>query len=94
MNSITASCADSAIGCKRNLRGDTLQSKRGIPMRPTTIITVVAVVFALLVVAKSRTVGITEATGSTTQSTMSTDAFDVGHAGMKNIPPVPDFPPP
>ena len=60
-------------------------------MRPTTIITVVAVVFALLVVAKSRTVGVAEATGSTAQSAI---AVDAGHAGMKNIPPVPDFPPP
>ena len=37
-------------------------------MRTTTTIAIVAVVFALLVVAKSRTVGITEATGSTAQS--------------------------
>jgi hypothetical protein len=60
-------------------------------MRPTSIIAVVAAVFALLVVAKSRTVGITEATGSTAQSAI---ALDVEHAGMKNLPPVPDFPPP
>jgi hypothetical protein len=42
-------------------------------MRPTTIVTVAAV-FALLVVAKSRTVGITEATGSTAQSAITLDA--------------------
>jgi hypothetical protein len=60
-------------------------------MRPTSIIAVVAVIFALLVVAKSRTVGVTEATGSTAQSAITLDA---GHAGMKNLPPLPDFPPP
>ena len=59
--------------------------------RPTTIATVVAVIFALLVVAKSRTVGVTEATGSTAQSAI---AVDAGHAGIKNLPPLPDFPPP
>ena len=59
-------------------------------MRTTSIITVVAVVFALLVVAKSRTVGVTEATGSTAQSTIS--AADVER--MKNLPPLPYFPPP
>jgi hypothetical protein len=51
-------------------------------MRPTNIVTV-AVVLALLMVAKSRTVGITEATGNAAQSTMS--ALDVGRAGMKNL---------
>jgi len=40
-------------------------------MRTTSIITVVAVVFALLVVAKSRTVGPNEATGNPVQNTMS-----------------------
>ena len=59
-------------------------------MRPTTIVTVAAV-FALLVVAKSRTVGITEAIGSTAQSAI---ALDAGHASLKNLPPLPDFPPP
>jgi hypothetical protein len=48
------------------------------------------VVFAFLVVAKSRTVGVTEATGSTAQSTIS--AADVER--MKNLPPLPYFPPP
>ena len=55
-------------------------------MRTTTTIAIVAVVFALLVVATSRTVGVTEATGNTAQSTMSIYALDVGHAGMKNLP--------
>jgi hypothetical protein len=55
-------------------------------MRPTSFIAVVAVVFALLVVAKSRTVSITEATGSTAQSAMSIYDLDVGHANMKNLP--------
>ena len=60
--------------------------KRGIPMRTTSIITVVAVVFALLVVAKSRTVGPNEATGNPVQNTMSIYDLDVGHANMKNLP--------
>ena len=59
-------------------------------MRPTTIIAVVAVVFALLVVATSGTVGVTEATGNTAQSTIL--AADVER--MKNLPPLPYFPPP
>jgi hypothetical protein len=63
-------------------------------MRTTTIATVAVVVLALLIVAKSRTVGVTEATGNTAQSTTSNDALDVGHAGMRNLPPLPDFPPP
>ena len=42
-------------------------------MRTTTTIAIVAVVFALLVVAKSRTVGVTEATGNAAQSTMSNE---------------------
>jgi len=39
------------------------------PMRTTTIATVTIVVLALLIVAKSRTVGLTEATGNPVQST-------------------------
>ena len=54
-------------------------------MRTTTIIAVVAVVFALLVVATSRTVGSTEATGSTFQNTVSTYDLHVGHPNMKNL---------
>jgi hypothetical protein len=59
-------------------------------MRTTTTIAVVAAVFALLIVAKSRTVGSTEVTGSTARSTIS--AADVER--MKNLPPLPNFPPP
>ena len=59
-------------------------------MRTTSIIAVVAVVFALLVVATSRTVGVTEATGNTAQSTIS--AADVER--KKKLPPLPNFPPP
>jgi len=62
-------------------------------MRTTTFVTVAAVVLALLIVAKSRTVGVTQATGNAAQSTMSIYALDVGHPGMKNLP-VQDFPPP
>ena len=55
-------------------------------MRTTSIIAVVAVVLALLIVAKSRTVGLTEATGNPVQSTMSIYDLDVGHPNMKNLP--------
>jgi hypothetical protein len=44
------------------------------------------VVLALLIVAKSRTVGLNEATGNPVQSTMSVYALDVGHPNMKNLP--------
>ena len=59
-------------------------------MRTTTTATVAVVVLALLIVAMSRTVGVTEATGNTAQSTIS--AADVER--MKNLPPLPNFPPP
>jgi hypothetical protein len=55
-------------------------------MRTTTIVTTVAVVLALLIVAKSRTVGLTEATESPFQNTMSTHDLHVGHPNMKNLP--------
>ena len=55
-------------------------------MRTTSILTVVAVVLARLIVAKSRTVGLTEATGNPVQNTMSTYDLDVGHPYMKNLP--------
>ena len=54
-------------------------------MRTTSILTVVAVVLALLIVAKSRTVGLTEATGSPVQNTVSIYDLDVGHPNMKNL---------
>jgi hypothetical protein len=49
------------------------------------MLTVVAVVLALLIVAKSRTVGLTEATGSPVQNTVSIYDLDVGHPNMKNL---------
>ena len=55
-------------------------------MRTTTIVTLATVVLALLIVAKSRTFGLNEATGNPTQSTMSIYALDAGHANMKNLP--------
>ena len=55
-------------------------------MRTTTIAAVAVVVLALLMVAKSRTVGSTEATGSTFQNTVSTYDLHVGHPNMKNLP--------
>ena len=54
-------------------------------MRPATIVTVATAVLALLIVAKSRTVGLNEATGNSAQSTMSIYALDAG-ANMKNLP--------
>jgi hypothetical protein len=54
-------------------------------MRTTSILTVVAVVLALLIVAKSRTVGLTEATGNPVQNTMSIYDLDVGYPNMKNL---------
>ena len=54
-------------------------------MRTTTIATVATVVLALLIVAKTRTVGLS-ATGNPVQSTMSIYNLDVGHANMKNLP--------
>jgi len=54
-------------------------------MRTTSMLTVVAVVLALLIVAKSRTVGLTEATGSPVQNTVSIYDLDVGHPNMKNL---------
>ena len=64
---------------------DTLQS-RGMPMRTTTIATVAVAVLALLIVAKSRTVGLMEATGNPVQNAMSIYDLDVGHPNMKNLP--------
>ena len=55
-------------------------------MRTTSIIAVVAVVFAPLIVAKSRTVGLTEATGSPPQNAVSTYDLHVGHPNMKELP--------
>ena len=55
-------------------------------MRTTSILTVVAVVLALLIVAKSRTVGLTEATGSGIQNAVSIHDLHVRHPNMKNLP--------
>jgi hypothetical protein len=54
------------------------------PMRTTTFLSVTAVVLAFLIVAHSRTVGLT--TGSPLQNTMSIYDLDVGHPNMKNLP--------
>jgi hypothetical protein len=50
------------------------------------ILTVAVVVLALLIVAKSRTVGLAEATGSSSQSTLSIYDLGKGHPNMKNLP--------
>ena len=55
-------------------------------MRTTTIATVAVVVLALLIVAKSRTVGLTEATGNPPQNAVSTYDLHVGHPNMKELP--------
>ena len=54
-------------------------------MRTTAIATVAVVVLALLIVAKSKTVTLTEATGSPVQNTVSTYDLHVGHPNMKNL---------
>jgi hypothetical protein len=54
-------------------------------MRTTAIATVAVVVLALLIVAKSKTVTFTEATGSPVQNTVSTYDLHVGHPNMKNL---------
>ena len=54
-------------------------------MRATTIATVAVVVLALLIVAKSKTVTLTEATGSPSQNAVSTYDLHVGHPNMKNL---------
>ena len=43
-------------------------------------------VLALLIVAKSRTVGLTEATGNPQRNTVSIYDLSVGHSNMKNLP--------
>src|SRR3974390_3141173 len=58
-------------------------------MEPTqcerqTFLSVTTVVLAFLIVAHSRTVGLT--TGSPLQNTMSIYDLDVGHPNMKNLP--------
>jgi len=52
-------------------------------MRTTPIVTVAAVVFALLIVAKSKTANLTEATQNPLQNTVSIDDLGVG---LKNLP--------
>ena len=54
-------------------------------MRTTTIAAVAVVVLALLIVAKSKTVTLTEATGSPLQNGVSTYDLHVGHRNMKNL---------
>ena len=56
-----------------------------MPMRTMPIVTVATVVLALLIVAKSRTVGLS-ATGNPVQSTMSIYNLDVADAKIKNLP--------
>ena len=59
---------------------------RGQKAHPAiSILTVAVVVLALLIVAKSRTVGLTEATGNPQQNTVSIYDLSVGHPNMKNL---------
>ena len=55
-------------------------------MRTTAIATVAVMVLALLIVAKSKTVTLTEATGSPSQNAVSTYDLHVGHPNMKKLP--------
>ena len=55
-------------------------------MRTTTTVTVAVVVLALLIVAKSRTVGLTEATGNPQRNTVSIYDLSGGHPNMKILP--------
>jgi hypothetical protein len=55
-------------------------------MRTTAIATVAVMVLALLIVAKSKTVTLTEATGSPLPNAVSTYDLHVGHPNMKNLP--------
>ena len=52
-------------------------------MRTTPIVTVAAVVFALLIVAKSKTANLTEAIQNPLQNTVS--IYDLG-VGLENLP--------
>ncbi len=55
-------------------------------MRTTTFAIVAAAVLALLIVAKSKTVAISEATESQPQNAVSIYGLHVGHPNMKNLP--------
>jgi len=55
-------------------------------MRTTTFLSVTTVVLAFLIVAHSRTVGLTEAAGSSSQNTLSVYGLDVGNPNIKNLP--------
>ncbi len=55
-------------------------------MRTTITVSVAVVVLALLVMAKSQTVGTTETTQSPIQDAMSIYDLHVGYSNMKNLP--------
>ncbi len=55
-------------------------------MRTTITVTVAAVVLALLIVAKNKTVAISEATEGQPQNTVSIYGLHVGYPNMKNLP--------
>ena len=81
MNPITESCADySVLACEFAIQGNGAD-----PMRTTTIAAVTGVVLAFLIMALSRTVGLS-ATGNPVQSTMSIYNLDVADAKIKNLP--------
>ena len=82
VNPITESCADySVLACEFAIQGNGAD-----PMRTTTIAAVTTVVLAFLIVAHSRTVGLTEVTGSPSQNTLSVYGLDVGNPNIKNLP--------
>jgi hypothetical protein len=60
---------------------------RGQKAHPAiSILTVAVVALALLIVAKSKTVTLTEATESPLQNAVSIHDLHVGYANMKNLP--------
>ena len=62
---------------------DWVQGQKAHPA--ISILTVAVVVLALLIVAKTKTVTLTEATGSPLQNGVSTYDLHVGHPNMKNL---------
>ena len=82
MNQITENPSHSILG----VRHIAIQGNGEDPMRTSAIVTVATVVLAFLIVAESRTVGLTGATGSSLQNTMSIHDLDVGLPTMKNLP--------
>ena len=63
---------------------DWVQGQKAHPA--IAILTVAVVVMAHQIVAKTKTIALTEATGSPLQNAVSTYDLHVGHPNMKNLP--------